>query len=204
MTSGAADMRSKRGSARKTPPTISCPAPASWLTSASPTAMYGSRAASRADRPFRPITNSMLAKLITYAETRDEALDKLSGALDRTSIFGITTNQSFLARLIALPETRNATFHTRLIDDQIHQLVDKTKGPMHGGVGARRLFLDDAATPAGGGRAFAQPLAVSRNHGVADVGRRRRIVANPAPASRGRRRQRRDQVCATAGRWQHD
>ena len=76
-----------------------------------------------------PYYDSMLAKLITYAETRNEALDKLSGALDDTSIFGITTNQGFLARLIALPETRNATFHTRLIDDQIHQLVDKTKGP---------------------------------------------------------------------------
>ena len=76
-----------------------------------------------------PFYDSMLAKLITFAETRDEALDRLSGALEETSIFGITTNQSFLARLIALPETRNATFHTRLIDDQIHQLVDKTKGP---------------------------------------------------------------------------
>jgi 3-methylcrotonyl-CoA carboxylase alpha subunit len=75
-----------------------------------------------------PYYDSMLAKLITYAETRDETLDKLSGALDRTSIFGITTNQSFLARLIALPETRNATFHTRLIDDQIDRLTDE-KGP---------------------------------------------------------------------------
>ena len=76
-----------------------------------------------------PYYDSMLAKLITYAESRNEALDRLSGALDRTSIFGITTNQSFLARLIALPETRNATLHTRLIDDHIHQLIDKTKGP---------------------------------------------------------------------------
>jgi 3-methylcrotonyl-CoA carboxylase alpha subunit len=76
-----------------------------------------------------PYYDSMLAKLITYAQTRNEALDKLSEALDGTSIFGIVTNQSFLRRLIALPETRRATFHTRLIDDQIHQLVDKTKGP---------------------------------------------------------------------------
>jgi 3-methylcrotonyl-CoA carboxylase alpha subunit len=76
-----------------------------------------------------PYYDSMLAKLITYAGTRNEALDKLCGALHETSIFGITTNQDFLARLIALPETRNATFHTRLIDDQIHQLVDKTSGP---------------------------------------------------------------------------
>jgi 3-methylcrotonyl-CoA carboxylase alpha subunit len=74
-----------------------------------------------------PYYDSMLAKLIAHAATRDEALDKLSQALDQTSIFGITTNQGFLARLIALAETRNATFHTRLIDEQIDRLVDKTK-----------------------------------------------------------------------------
>jgi 3-methylcrotonyl-CoA carboxylase alpha subunit len=76
-----------------------------------------------------PYYDSMLAKLIAHAGTRDEALDKLSQALDQTSIFGITTNQGFLARLIGLAETRNATFHTRLIDEQIDRLVDKTKGP---------------------------------------------------------------------------
>lgn len=76
-----------------------------------------------------PYYDSMLAKLIAYAETRDEALDRLSRALDETSIFGITTNQTFLKRLIGLPATRNATFHTRLIDEQIDQLVDKAQGP---------------------------------------------------------------------------
>jgi acetyl/propionyl-CoA carboxylase alpha subunit len=74
-----------------------------------------------------PYYDSMLAKLIAHAETRDEALDKLSHALDETSIFGITTNQAFLKRLIALPATRNATFHSRLIDEQIDQLVDKAE-----------------------------------------------------------------------------
>jgi len=76
-----------------------------------------------------PYYDSMLAKLITHAGMRDEALDKLGQALDQTSIFGITTNQGFLARLIKLPETRDATFHTRLIDEQIDRLVDKTKEP---------------------------------------------------------------------------
>jgi 3-methylcrotonyl-CoA carboxylase alpha subunit len=76
-----------------------------------------------------PYYDSMLAKLIASAETRDEALDRLGRALDRTSIFGITTNQAFLARLVDLPETRDATFHTRLIDEQIDRLVEKTKGP---------------------------------------------------------------------------
>jgi 3-methylcrotonyl-CoA carboxylase alpha subunit len=74
-----------------------------------------------------PYYDSMLAKLIAHAETRDEALDKLGRALDETSIFGITTNQAFLKRLIALPATRDATFHTRLIDEQIDQLVDKAE-----------------------------------------------------------------------------
>jgi 3-methylcrotonyl-CoA carboxylase alpha subunit len=72
-----------------------------------------------------PYYDSMLAKLIAHAETRDEALDKLARALDETSIFGITTNQAFLERLIGLPATRDATFHTRLIDEQIDQLVDR-------------------------------------------------------------------------------
>jgi 3-methylcrotonyl-CoA carboxylase alpha subunit len=74
-----------------------------------------------------PYYDSMLAKLIAYAGTRSEALDTLRGALDQTSIFSILTNQSFLARLIGLPETRNATFHTRLIDEQIDRLLGKTK-----------------------------------------------------------------------------
>ena len=74
-----------------------------------------------------PYYDSMLAKLITHADTRDEALDRLKQALDDTSIFGITTNQGFLKRLIDLPATRDATFYTRLIDDQIDHLVDKTK-----------------------------------------------------------------------------
>jgi 3-methylcrotonyl-CoA carboxylase alpha subunit len=76
-----------------------------------------------------PYYDSMLAKLIAWAETRDEALDRLGRALDETSIFGITTNQAFLKRLIDLPATRSATFHTRLIDEQIDRLVDTAKGP---------------------------------------------------------------------------
>ncbi|NVN86845.1 MAG: ATP-grasp domain-containing protein [Rhodopseudomonas sp.] len=75
-----------------------------------------------------PYYDPMLAKLIVHAATRDEALDRLGRALDETSIFGITTNEAFLKRLTALPETRNATFHTRLIDEQIDRLVDKTPG----------------------------------------------------------------------------
>jgi 3-methylcrotonyl-CoA carboxylase alpha subunit len=76
-----------------------------------------------------PYYDSMLAKLVAHAETRDEALDRLGQALDDSSIFGITTNQGFLKRLINLPATRSATFYTRLIDDQIDHLAGKSGEP---------------------------------------------------------------------------
>ena len=74
-----------------------------------------------------PYYDSMLAKLISSAATREEALDQLSYALRQTSIFGITTNQDFLVKLLELPETRNANFYTRLIDENIGRLEEKGK-----------------------------------------------------------------------------
>jgi 3-methylcrotonyl-CoA carboxylase alpha subunit len=76
-----------------------------------------------------PYYDSMLAKLIAWAETRDEALDRLRHALKETSILGVTTNQTFLERLIDLPATRSATFHTRLIDEQAGALLEKPGEP---------------------------------------------------------------------------
>jgi 3-methylcrotonyl-CoA carboxylase alpha subunit len=70
-----------------------------------------------------PYYDSMLAKLIAHAITRGEALDKLDKALGDTTIFGLVTNLDFLRRLIALPATRDATFHTRLIDEHINELI---------------------------------------------------------------------------------
>jgi 3-methylcrotonyl-CoA carboxylase alpha subunit len=71
-----------------------------------------------------PYYDSMLAKLITHDETREQALGKLDKALADTTIFGLTANLDFLRRLVALPATRNATFYTRLIDDHIGELAN--------------------------------------------------------------------------------
>jgi len=70
-----------------------------------------------------PYYDSMLAKLIAFAPTRDEALDKLREAVEATAIFGVTTNQAFLRHLLDWPATREATFHTRSIDENIGQLT---------------------------------------------------------------------------------
>jgi len=82
-----------------------------------------------------PHYDSMLAKLIAYAPTRADALERLGKALDETSIFGLTTNQAFLRRLIDLPATRAATFYTGLIDERLAELADA------GGLDAEALAI---------------------------------------------------------------
>ncbi len=66
-----------------------------------------------------PWYDPMLAKLITHAPTRDQAMDRMQLALDEMSVFGVITNRDFLKRLLALPETRDGSFHTRLIDERM-------------------------------------------------------------------------------------
>ncbi len=48
----------------------------------------------------------MIAKLIASGATRDEALDRLAGALAETEVVGVTTNLSFLRWLVAHPALR--------------------------------------------------------------------------------------------------
>src|SRR5207247_7576104 len=45
----------------------------------------------------------MIAKLIAYGETRDEAFDRLRDALKETEVDGVTTNLPFLRWLVSHP-----------------------------------------------------------------------------------------------------
>ncbi|HEY0590993.1 MAG TPA: biotin carboxylase N-terminal domain-containing protein, partial [Thermoanaerobaculia bacterium] len=45
----------------------------------------------------------MLAKLIAWAETRDLAIARLASALEQSAIFGLTTNASYLRRVLRHP-----------------------------------------------------------------------------------------------------
>jgi 3-methylcrotonyl-CoA carboxylase alpha subunit/geranyl-CoA carboxylase alpha subunit len=51
-----------------------------------------------------PHYDSLLGKLISCALTRDEAIARLAGALDRLEILGIPTNRRFLAACLRHPE----------------------------------------------------------------------------------------------------
>nr|WP_070959890.1 acetyl-CoA carboxylase biotin carboxylase subunit [Hyphomonas sp. Mor2] len=50
-----------------------------------------------------PFYDAMVAKIMAWGETRAEALHRLSNALNKTTLFGVQTNQTFLAEAIAKP-----------------------------------------------------------------------------------------------------
>jgi 3-methylcrotonyl-CoA carboxylase alpha subunit len=64
----------------------------------------------------------MIAKLIAHGATRDEALDRLVAALERTVIAGPRTNLGFLARLARAAEFRTGNFDTGSIERNLESL----------------------------------------------------------------------------------
>ncbi len=47
-----------------------------------------------------PAYDSLLAKIIAYGATRDEARQRLMRALEQTTVLGLVTNQEFLLQLL--------------------------------------------------------------------------------------------------------
>ncbi len=69
-----------------------------------------------------PYYDSLVAKLITYGKTRDEALARMNRALDEFIIEGIKTTIPFHKKLIAHPDFISGNFDTGFLDR-----VDLTK-----------------------------------------------------------------------------
>jgi len=77
--------------------------------------------------PVPPFYDSMLGKLIAHAQTRDQAIDQLAGALDRTELLGLPSNRRFLAACLRHPVVRAGaarisflTEHGDAIREQLH------------------------------------------------------------------------------------
>jgi acetyl-CoA/propionyl-CoA carboxylase biotin carboxyl carrier protein len=58
----------------------------------------------------------MLAKVIAHGADRDEAIDRLTAALDRTVVLGLTTNLRFLRWLVREPAVRDGQMRTDSLD----------------------------------------------------------------------------------------
>jgi acetyl-CoA carboxylase biotin carboxylase subunit len=65
-----------------------------------------------------PHYDSLLSKLIVWAETRDEAIARMQRALDEYVIEGLTTTIPFHQRLLANEGFRRGETYTRFIQDE--------------------------------------------------------------------------------------
>ncbi|WP_424812287.1 acetyl-CoA carboxylase biotin carboxylase subunit [Roseococcus sp. YIM B11640] len=78
----------------------------------------------RAGDAVTPYYDSMLAKVIAHAPTRELALEKLARALDATRAEGVRLNAAFLAAALRSAEMRGATMHTGFLEAQRTRLLD--------------------------------------------------------------------------------
>ena len=60
----------------------------------------------------------MIAKLISYGDTRDDAIDSMAQALDSYYIRGVAHNISFLNAVVMHPRFREGRLSTRFIEDE--------------------------------------------------------------------------------------
>jgi 3-methylcrotonyl-CoA carboxylase alpha subunit len=72
-----------------------------------------------------PFYDSMVAKLIVWGQTREQALARMSDALARTHIVGLHTNASFLRRVVNSDSFVTADLDTGLIERERAALFDQ-------------------------------------------------------------------------------
>jgi len=83
----------------------------------------------------------LLAKLVAHGATRDEALDRLAGALAGTEVAGVTTNLPFLRWLVAHPLVRAGQTTTAFLTEHPPLSEPPSRAPARPWAGAWRLNL---------------------------------------------------------------
>src|SRR5712691_5065920 len=106
-----------------------------------------------------PYYDPMIAKVIAHAATRDQALDRLAAALDRTLVAGPRTNLAFLAALLRADDFRRGAFDTGFIDRNLAALGAVPRGRDAGAAafGAAQLLAREQARIAAKAEAGASP-----------------------------------------------
>jgi geranyl-CoA carboxylase alpha subunit len=97
-----------------------------------------------------PHYDSMLAKLIAHAPTRDAAIHQLADGLDRTVCLGVTTNRALLARVLREPAFAGDTVSTAFLAE--HYADDRARSHvapswLRALVAASHAALAEAAPP---------------------------------------------------------
>ena len=136
-----------------------------------------------------PFYDPMIAKLIAQGPTREAALDRLLGALERTLVAGVRSNVAFLSNLCRADEFRRGAVDTGFIDRNLPLLgaVPQPRDNAAAALGVAHLLDTAAANEAASGRRVTGTgVALGRARWL--PARRRADNRNP---DRDRRRERR-------------
>ncbi len=119
-----------------------------------------------------PFYDSMIAKLIGFGATRDEARRRLVHGLEQTVGFGVTTNQAFLAACLRHPAFASGEATTAFIDKYRDDLLAQRKdAASEAALAALLLYVTDPhAPPWRSGRTLAAtfplPVRLEFDHGI--------------------------------------
>jgi geranyl-CoA carboxylase alpha subunit len=122
-----------------------------------------------------PFYDSMIAKLISFGATRDEARRKLIHGLEQTVAFGVTTNQAFLAACLRHPAFAAGEATTAFIGGYRDDLMAPRKdASSDAALAALLLYVTDRhAPPWRNGRTLAAtfplPARIEIDHVVHDL-----------------------------------
>ena len=105
-----------------------------------------------------PWYDPMIAKVITFAETREAALTRLQAALDATQVSGTVTNLSFLSSLARHEGFFAGQVDTGLIARDLDDLIVEVDEPRAKFIAAAALFLGKGQGDSFAGFSLWQPL----------------------------------------------
>ena len=117
-----------------------------------------------------PYYDAMLAKVIAWAPTRQDALDRLERALEETDVRGVVTNIPFLSALVTHPDIRANAIDTGLIERELKNLTPAPAAPgdLELGAAIAAILVDEQAAARG------EAHSPWRTFGWMPVGRRQR------------------------------
>jgi 3-methylcrotonyl-CoA carboxylase alpha subunit len=88
-----------------------------------------------------PFYDPMIAKVIAHGATREQAIERLAGALDRTVVAGVRSNTGFLATLLRAEDFRAGRHDTGFIESHLEVLAAAPQGPDRAAIAAGAAHL---------------------------------------------------------------
>jgi 3-methylcrotonyl-CoA carboxylase alpha subunit len=95
----------------------------------------------------------LLAKLVTWGRGRQEALERMDAALERTAVLGVATNHGRLRAIVAHPAFRRGELHTGFLEQHARELAGRRPAPPEAIAAAVAALEAARSAPAGPTRA---------------------------------------------------